>query len=70
VAGPSEACIQELTAALAIHLGPVARLIVNRCRNDISSSYDLANRLEDYIPSEDERLLFRLRASHICRSTP
>jgi class 3 adenylate cyclase len=65
----SQPCTNELAAALAIHLGPVARLIVNRCLSDAFSVYDLAERLENYIPNEDERLLFRLRASHICRST-
>ncbi len=63
---PSAECIESLTAALAVHLGPFAKVIVNRCLKDASSTEQLVSLLEGQIQSNEERFLFRIRASHIC----
>jgi class 3 adenylate cyclase len=63
---PSAECIESLTAALAVHLGPFAKVLVNRCLKGASSTEQLVALLEEQIPSGEERFLFRIRASHIC----
>lgn len=63
---PSAECIESLTAALAVHLGPFAKVLVNRCLKDASSTEQLVSLLEEQIQSNEERFLFRIRASHIC----
>ncbi len=66
----SRESVRQLTAALAIHLGPVSRVIVNRNLDNVLTPYELAARLEDFIPDHDEKLLFRIRASQICSDLP
>jgi len=63
---PSAECIESLTAALAVHLGPFAKVLVNRCLKDASSTEQLVSLLAEQIQSNEERFLFHIRASHIC----
>ena len=63
---PSEECIESLIAALAVHLGPFAKVLVNRMLKNASSPEQLVLLLEEQIPSNEERFLFRVRALHIC----
>jgi class 3 adenylate cyclase len=63
---PSPECVESLTAALAVHLGPLAKVLIDRCLKDSSSAEQLVSSLMEYIPNDNERFLFRVRASHIC----
>jgi class 3 adenylate cyclase len=63
---PSEECIESLIAALAVHLGPFAKVLVNRMLKNASSAEQLVSLLEEKIQSNEERFLFRIRALHIC----
>lgn len=63
---PSEECIESLIAALAVHVGPLAKILVNRMLKKASSDEHLVLLLEEQIQSNEERLLFRVRALHIC----
>jgi class 3 adenylate cyclase len=63
---PSEECIESLIAALAVHLGPFAKVLVNRMLKNASSAEQLVVLLEEQIQSKEERALFRIRALHIC----
>lgn len=63
---PSEECIESLIAALAVHLGPFAKVFVNRSLKNASSAEQLVLLLEEQIQSNEERFLFRARALHIC----
>ena len=65
---PSEKCIEMITKALAVHVGPFSKLIVERYMKGKPHVYDLIALLETHIPSEDERTIFRVRASHICKT--
>ena len=64
-ATPSPAVVAELTKALAVHVGPFSKLIVERETQAELSVFELISKLEEHIPNEDERLVFRVRASHI-----
>lgn len=64
--GLSEECIESLIAALAVHLGPFAKVLVNRMLKKASSPEQLVLLLEEQIQSDEERFLFRVRALHIC----
>ena len=63
---PSEECIESLIAALAVHLGPFAKVLINRRLKNASSAEQLVSLLEEQIQSNEERFLFRIRALHIC----
>ena len=63
---PSEECIESLIAALAVHLGPFAKVLVNRMLKNASSAEQLVLLLEEQIQSKEERFLFHVRALHIC----
>jgi class 3 adenylate cyclase len=63
---PSEECIESLIAALAVHLGPFAKVLVNRSLKSASNAEQLVSLLEAQIKSNEERFLFRIRALHIC----
>ncbi len=63
---PSEECIESLIAALAVHMGPFAKVFVNRSLKNASSAEQLVLLLEEQIQSNEERFLFRVRALHIC----
>ncbi len=62
---PSHALLEELTKALAVHVGPFSKLIVEREMKADPSVFELISKLEEHIPNDDERLIFRVRASHI-----
>ena len=62
---PTAALVAELTKALAVHVGPFAKLIVEREMKAELSVFELISKLEEHIPNEDERLVFRVSASHI-----
>lgn len=62
---PSAAFLDEITKALAVHVGPFSKLIVNRELKSSPNVFELISKLEEHIPNEDERLVFRVRASHI-----
>ena len=64
---PAE-CLSQISAALAVHLGPVARILVNRFAVEENRLEDLVGRLVEQIPNDDERVVFRVRASQICQS--
>ncbi|KUO66029.1 MAG: hypothetical protein APF80_07060 [Alphaproteobacteria bacterium BRH_c36] len=57
---PAEA-INEITEALAVHLGPVARLMVNRKSKTATSASNLIETLAGELASSDERAKFRTR---------
>lgn len=63
---PSDECIESLIAALAVHLGPFAKVLVNRMLKKASNTEQLVSLLEEQIESNEERFLFRIRALHIC----
>ena len=65
---PSHACLESLTGALAVHLGPISKLIVGQSLKDASSLDHLIALVEKHIPHIEGRFLFRLRASHICET--
>ncbi|MGI9480191.1 MAG: adenylate/guanylate cyclase domain-containing protein, partial [Hyphomicrobiaceae bacterium] len=62
---PSAVFLDEITKALAVHVGPFSKLIVNREMKSNPNVFELISKLEEHIPNEDERLVFRVRASHI-----
>ena len=66
--GLGDECLSMMADALAVHLGPVARILVNRYAGDLHRPEDLVARLVEQIPSEDERVVFRVRASQICKT--
>lgn len=57
---PADA-IHEITEALAVHLGPVARLLVSRTSKSATSTSDLIEKLASELASSDERAKFRTR---------
>lgn len=63
---PSAECLAQLGDALAVHLGPFARVIVERCSARTTTLQELSLQLELEIPNEDERHLFRARIMEIC----
>ncbi len=63
---PSDECIESLIEALAVHLGPFAKVLVNRMLKKASNTEHLVSLLEEQIESNEERFLFRIRALHIC----
>ncbi len=65
---PSEKCIEMITKALAVHVGPFSKLIVERYMKGKPHVYDLIGLLETHIPADDEKTIFRVRASHICKT--
>ena len=65
---PSAKCIEMITKALAVHIGPLSKLIVDRYMNGKPNVYDLIGLLETHIPDDDEKTIFRVRASHICKT--
>jgi class 3 adenylate cyclase len=65
---PPVGCIEALTAALAVHLGPLAKVLINRSLKDASSIDHLVAMIEEQIQSNEERFQFRIRASHICKT--
>jgi class 3 adenylate cyclase len=65
---PTEECVESLIAALAVHIGPFAKVLVNRMLKNASSAEQLVSLLEEQIQSKEERFLFRIRASHICQT--
>ena len=66
--GLSAECVEALSAALAVHLGPFAKVLISRHVKDASSTEQLVSLLEREIQSNEERFQFRLRASHICKT--
>ena len=58
--------VAELGAALTLHLGPLARMLLARQIKSAKSVSGLCLSLEKEIPNEDERLVFRRAASDIC----
>lgn len=62
---PSQDFIDEITKALAVHLGPFAKLIVEREMKSGPNVFELISMLEEHVPNDDERLVFRVRASQI-----
>jgi hypothetical protein len=65
-----EELITSLTQALAIYVGPLAKYIVERELQRRPSFFDLVSVLEQHIPTENERVAFRLTASTINTSLP
>ena len=61
-----DALISALTEALIHHLGPIAPVLIEQASQAAVSTDDLVARLEEEIPSGDERLAFRLAATRIC----
>jgi len=57
---PAQA-IDEIIEALAVHLGPVARLMVNRKSKTATSTSELIETLAGELASSDERAKFRTR---------
>jgi len=55
------AAIEEITEALAVHLGPVARVMVTRKAKTARSPSDLIEKLALELASSDERARFRTR---------
>lgn len=67
---PTPEFIGEIIKALAVHVGPFAKLIVERELKTGPTNFDLITQLEKHIPTEQERLTFRVRASHINAMQP
>ena len=57
--------IDKIVKALSMHIGPLAKLIVERELKTNPTNFDLITRVEQHVPTEDERLAFRERASQI-----
>jgi hypothetical protein len=55
----------ELAEMLAFYVGPMARVLVERCASGGATTDELVNRLAAEIPNEDERMAFRLRAAQV-----
>jgi len=62
---PSKDFIAQITNALAVHVGPFSKLIVEREMKSNPNVFELISKLEEHVPNADERLVFRVRASHI-----
>jgi len=62
--------VTSLTQALAVYVGPLAKYIVERELHKSSSFFDLVTNLEQHIPTENERVAFRLSASVINTPPP
>ncbi|MFT7578288.1 MAG: class 3 adenylate cyclase [Alphaproteobacteria bacterium] len=62
---PSKYFVDQITKALAVHLGPFSKLIVEREMKSNPDVFELISKLEEHVPNADERLVFRVRASHI-----
>jgi len=60
--------IDQLTRALAEYIGPFAKTIVAKQLQDSQNAFDLIAKLEQHIPTEQERVAFRVRASHLNRT--
>ena len=60
-----QACLGELTAALTIHLGPIARVLAPRAAAGARSPLELAERLGSEVKNEAERRHFLAAASRI-----
>ena len=67
-AQPTAKCVEMITKALAVHVGPFSKLIVERYLKGKPSVNDLIALLETHIPDDDEKVTFRVRASHICKT--
>lgn len=67
-AQPSAKCVEMITKALAVHVGPFSKLIVERYLKGSPRVDDLIALLETHIPDDDEKVTFRVRASHICKT--
>ena len=65
--GLSAESIESLTEALAVPLGMLAKLHMNRHLKDASSIEHLVSLLEKHIASNEDRFQFRVRAMHICK---
>ena len=55
-----------LAEILAHHVGPLAPVLVEQFANQVAGPDELVNRLEEHVPSGDERTSFRLRATRAC----
>jgi hypothetical protein len=66
--GLSAESIESLTEALAVPLGMLAKLHMNRHLKDASSIEHLVSLLEKHIASNEDRFQFRVRAMHICKT--
>ena len=62
---PTADFVRQITTALAAHNGPFALRTVERHMATDPSVFELISKLAEEIPNEDERLVFRVRASHI-----
>lgn len=66
--GPSPECVKSLADALSIHLGPMAKALINRYLPDATSNEHLVGLLEKQIENNTERFQFRVSAAHICKA--
>ena len=64
---PSDECVGALTTALSVHLGPLAKVLINRHLKDASSTDHLVSLLDKEYQNNEERFRFRVQASHICK---
>jgi class 3 adenylate cyclase len=64
---PSDECVGALTTALSVHLGPLAKVLINRQLEDVSSTDHLVSLLDKEFQNNEERFRFRVQASHICK---
>jgi serine/threonine protein kinase len=55
----STADLERVTRALAVHLGPIARLLVSRAAPGARDLSDLCTQLAAQLPTEEERARFR-----------
>lgn len=62
---PGHDFIDDMTRALAVYVGPLAKVIMARELKTCQTSFDLITALEAHVPTEEERLAFRVRASHV-----
>lgn len=60
--------VKEITKAFAEFIGPFAKMIVTKHLKAKPSGFELISELEQHIPTEQERITFRLRASQINQS--
>lgn len=61
------ACLDELAEALKLHLGPVARVVVDRNARRIVDPHQLLLRLSEEIPAPAERQAFLMKARRSVR---
>jgi len=64
-APPTPEALALLVEALAVHLGPVARVLVARKAKDAATLNELVAALEGEIPLPQERIAFRSRLHHL-----